>query len=132
MNRETFPLWLQERMTERSWTQADLARHMRTNSSTVKRWLDGSIPHAKTLSELQSLLKPLQSHLKEEPIEYIVRRDLAEVFSLTISKNPALALEFCMDFITQARGGDASALEKAEMLLKLFAEHLQTQAACKK
>jgi len=120
---ETFSFWLTERLKERGWSQADLARAMRTTSSTVKRWVDGSTPHTKTMAELKTLLKDNAKHVPSSQ-DFDVTKALSEVFEMTLQRSPSTAINLCKDFITQARGGDSAALEKAELMLQLFLKHL--------
>lgn len=62
---ETFSTRLQSLMDEQFITQADLARILRTSQSTVLRWLDGSLPRSRMLSDLAAALNTTPVWLAE-------------------------------------------------------------------
>lgn len=47
---------IEQRMLALNFSQSELARRMETRQSTVKGWLEGSIPRARTLRELAKVL----------------------------------------------------------------------------
>ncbi len=69
--KDSFAQWLRDALHRRNLRPADVARDLRTQNSTVHRWLNGSVPHMHTLERIEKLLRMNYDHITEDAAQRV-------------------------------------------------------------
>lgn len=139
---EDFSSRLRELMDEHYISQGELAIRLRTSQSTVMRWLKGSMPRVRMLSDLAEALNttpvwlaqgrgvrqfPPDEQTQTTRIAEQPRDLLVEAISAGVDLSPGAILGLCQEYCAKAQRGEPGAIASISTLLNTLQTVLKTK-----